>query len=63
MFISSKLLSKLKFLRTGTVFKDSILVGVLKSSRFLSEFFHLSTDYSKCKEDLSQTVNFYLVVG
>lgn len=63
VFILSKLLSKLKFLRTGIVFKDSILVEVLKNSSFLLEFFHfLSADYSKCKENLSQTVNFYLLV-
>lgn len=36
---------------------------VLKNSSFLLEFFHfLSADYSKRKENLSQTVNFYLLV-
>lgn len=65
-FISSKkkVLSNLKCLATETVVKGSILMGVLKNSSFLLEFFQfLSADYSKRKKDLPQTVHFNVVVG
>lgn len=63
-FISSKVLSNLKCLRTETVVKGSILMGVLKNSSSLLEFFQfLSADYSKCREDLPQTVHLNVVIG